>query len=206
MDDSTDWKIEDMATTQVTANMQERANYPAILSRGLEVRAGGAGDRQLLAGIDLAIPSGAFACVIGPTGCGKSTLVKALAGLLAPSGGEVLLGGHPVGRLREELPLAIGYLPQFGAFHAGLTVREILESAASLRLPRSVGPKVRREWLGHVVELSRLGPVLEQRYGTLSGGQRRRLALAEELVGDPPFLFLDELTSGLDEFSDRECR
>ncbi len=123
---------------------------------------------------------------------------------MLPTQGHVLMGGHPVAQLRQGLPLAIGYIPQFGAFHDNLSVSEILRAALDLRLPRWVDDSVREQWLSHIIELSRLGLQLDQPYRTLSGGQMRRVALAEELIGDPPFLLLDELTSGLDEFSDRE--
>lgn len=160
--------------------------------------------KRLLDRISFDIPSGNFVAIIGSSGCGKSTLVKSLAGIIQPTAGTVLLGGHEVGPLSESLPLAIGYLPQFSAFHPETTVREILITAASLRLPRSVSSTIRDQWLTKVTEIARLGSILDQRYSTLSGGQMRRVALGEELIGDPAFFFLDELTSGLDEFSDRE--
>ncbi len=162
------------------------------------------GQRLLLDGVSLTVAAGSFVGVIGPSGCGKSTLLKVLAGIRIPSGGEVFVGGYPVQTLRWELPLAMGYLPQFAAFHDELTVREVLAYAAALRLPRSVSKEQREEWLGHIVSLARLDGFYDQLCGTLSGGQRRRVALAEELVGDPQFLFLDELTSGLDPHSEEE--
>ena len=160
--------------------------------------------RLLLDGVSLTVAAGSFVGVIGPSGCGKSTLLKTLAGILPPSGGEVFVGGYPVQTLRREFPLAVGYLPQFAAFHDALTVREVLADAAALRLPRSVSKQQRDEWLEHIASLARLESFYDQPCGTLSGGQRRRVALAEELVGDPPFLFLDELTSGLDPHSEEE--
>jgi len=172
-----------------------------ILAANLEVRIGG---KRLLDGVSFDIPNGSFVAVIGSSGCGKSTLVKTLAGIIRPTNGSVLLGGHDVGALSESLPLAIGYLPQASSFHPEMTVREILETAARLPLPRSVPPNVRDQWLAKVTEIARLGPILDQQYSTLSGGQMRRIALGEELIGDPAFFFLDELTSGLDEYSDRE--
>ncbi len=150
------------------------------------------------------VSMGTFISVIGSSGCGKSTLIKTLAGLMAPASGRILFAGHSIERIREDLPLAVAYLPQFGAFHADLTVEENLRDAISLRLPGSVSREVKENWLLHIVELSGLDPLLDQPYRTLSGGQMRRMALAEQLVGDPAFLLLDELTSGLDEFSDRE--
>lgn len=172
-----------------------------ILAENLKVRIGG---KSLLDGISFEIPNGSFVAVVGSSGCGKSTLVKTLAGIIRPTDGSVLLGGHDVGALSESLPLAIGYLPQFSAFHPESTVREILTTAGRLRLPKSVPENVRSQWLTKVTEIARLGPILDQPYSTLSGGQMRRVALGEELIGDPAFFFLDELTSGLDEYSDRE--
>jgi ABC-type multidrug transport system ATPase subunit len=177
----------------------------AIHARGLNltVRARGR-DRRLLEDIDLTIPQAHFVAVIGASGCGKSTLIKCLSGQITKAAGDIRLAGHPVLQLKEQYPLAIGYLPQFAAFHEKLTVREILHNAAALRLPATVTPETRASWLGHIIDLSRIGPLLDQRYETLSGGQMRRVALAEELIGDPPFLFLDEVTSGLDPHSDQE--
>lgn len=161
-------------------------------------------DKKLLSNVNFEIEGGKFIAVIGASGCGKSTLVKALAGLIQPSSGEVLFAGRSVGDLDEELPLAVGYLPQFGAFHEQLTVQENMDAAACLRLPKQVSLERREKWVAHITELARIESFLPQAYKTLSGGQMRRMALAEELIGDPAFLLLDELTSGLDAFSDLE--
>lgn len=162
------------------------------------------GQKALLSEINFEVEAGKFIAVIGASGCGKSTLLKTLAGLIKPSSGKVLFGGHTSTDLNEHLPLAIGYLPQFAAFHNELTVAENLETAAALRLPRQVSPERRGAWLNNIIELSRIGSLLPQRYKTLSGGQMRRMALTEELIGDPSFLLLDELTSGLDPFAEEE--
>jgi len=164
----------------------------------------GSASKDLLAGISFDVAPGQFIAVIGSSGCGKSTLIKTLGGMMEPSDGKVLFAGHPVHEIKRQFPLAVGYLPQFGAFHPELTVKENLQNAVALRLPGSVSRNVRQDWLNHIVELARIGPLLDQPYRTLSGGQMRRIALAEELIGDPEFLLLDELTSGLDAFSDRE--
>jgi len=160
--------------------------------------------KRLVDRVSFDLPSGSFTAIIGPSGCGKTTLIRLLAGLRSASEGEIRLAGHAPTALRSGLPLAIGYLPQFSALHDSLTVHETLEDALALRLPRSVPAEQRHRWLGSVVELSGLSGVLDQRCETLSGGQRRRLSLAEELIGDPPFLFLDELTSGLDPHAELE--
>lgn len=161
-------------------------------------------EKKLLSDISFDVEHGKFVAVIGASGCGKSTLLKTLADLIKPASGEVFFAGRSVSDLDETLPLAIGYLPQFGAFHDSLTVRENMRIAASLRLPKTVTKKRREQWLAHITELARITPFLPQAYKTLSGGQMRRMALAEELIGDPAFLLLDELTSGLDAFSDQE--
>ena len=171
----------------------------AVMVRDVSVWAGGTqGTRKLLSGIDLDIAQGQFVAIIGASGSGKSTLLKCLAGLIAPATGEIRLAGAPVQALRESLPLAVGFLPQFGAFHEKLTVEENLRYAAELRLPASVDAATRAGWIGHIVELGGVGGFMGQECESLSGGQRRRMALTEELIGDPAFLFLDELTSGLD--------
>jgi ABC transport system ATP-binding/permease protein len=178
---------------------------PAIFVENISVVAGKGRDRrQLLLNLSTAIPASSFVSIIGASGCGKSTFLRALAGIQPISAGRVLLAGHDVEELRRQLPLAVGYLPQFGAFHGDLTVAEILGYAVALRLPASVPRATRDQWCQHIIDLARIRPFLPQKYRTLSGGQMRRIALAEELIGDPAFLFLDELTSGLDPYSEHE--
>lgn len=162
------------------------------------------GTKTLLSNVHFEVGRGKLVAVIGASGCGKSTLIKSMAGLLEPSAGQILFAGRAVQDLNEHLPLAVGYLPQFGAFHEKLTVGENLDTAAALRLPRKVGSGRRTAWMHHITDLARIDPLLPQEYRTLSGGQMRRMALAEELIGDPAFLLLDELTSGLDPFSELE--
>jgi ABC transport system ATP-binding/permease protein len=179
---------------------------PAVSVSNLAItaRGGKQGEKVLLSGINFDLEKGSFIGVIGASGCGKSTLIKALAGQVHPRAGRILFGGHSIVDIKDQYPLAVGYLPQFGAFHGELSVEENLQVAVALRLPRSVSRSVRENWVRHIIELARLQGFLSQPYSTLSGGQMRRMALAEELIGDPAFLLLDELTSGLDAFSDRE--
>jgi ABC-type multidrug transport system ATPase subunit len=184
----------------------ENTTAYAVHVSNLTITAPGGRDhaKPLLSGVNFDLEAGRFVGVIGASGCGKSTLIKALAGQIAPASGHVLFAGHSIADIKEQYPLAVGYLPQFGAFHGELTVEENLRTTVALRLPSSVSEKVREDWLLHIIELARLQGFLKQPYSTLSGGQMRRMALAEELIGDPAFLLLDELTSGLDAFSDRE--
>ena len=162
------------------------------------------GSRMLLSDISLDVAPGEFVAIIGPSGCGKSTLLRSLAGIQPLASGVATVAGHPAGTLHERYPMAIGYLSQYGAFHDDLTVGEILNFAVALRLPANISSDEKNKWLSYVIELSQLEPLLRQRYRTLSGGQMRRIALAEALIGNPPFLFLDELTSGLDPHSEEE--
>lgn len=161
-------------------------------------------NKTLLSNVNFEVERGRFIAVIGASGCGKSTLIKSMAGLIPPSAGQILFAGQSVQDLNGHLPLAVGYLPQFGAFHEKLTVGENLSTASALRLPGKVTGERREAWMHHITELARIDPLLPQEYRTLSGGQMRRMALAEELIGDPAFLLLDELTSGLDPFSELE--
>ena len=164
----------------------------------------GADQKTLLHNISLSVPEGTFLSIIGASGCGKSTLMRTIIGLQPASAGRILLAGHLRKPCARQLPLAVGYLPQFCAFHGELTVAEILDFAVSLRLPSSVPRSNREQWCEHVIDLARIRPFLHQKYRTLSGGQQRRIALAEELIGDPAILFLDQLTSGIDAESEHE--
>lgn len=159
--------------------------------------------RFLIENTSVSLPPGTFTAIVGPSGCGKSTFLKILSGIIPASSGCVALGGSAPAALKAQFPLAIGYLPQFSAFHTETTVLEALETALALRLGK-ISSKQSRDWLARVVNLTGIDGVMNQKISTLSGGQLRRLALAEELLGDPAFLFLDELTSGLDPHSERE--
>jgi len=111
-------------------------------------------NKALLSNINFEVEEGKFIAVIGASGCGKSTLIKALAGLIVPTAGKILLAGHQVEELNEHLPLAVGYLPQFGAFHEQLTVGENLETAVALRLPNKVSSERRQTWMRNIIELA----------------------------------------------------
>ena len=131
----------------------------AVFVENLSVMVGKGDDHKaLLRNISLAVPEGTFLSIVGASGCGKSTLLKTLAGILPLTAGRILLAGHEVASLRSQLPLAVGYLPQFGAFHGDLTVAEILDFAVSLRLPGSVPKATRDQWSEHVIDLARIPP------------------------------------------------
>lgn len=150
------------------------------------------GGTRILSGIDLTLHPGEMCALIGPSGAGKSTLIRVLLGLWDADEGRVSLGSNPVSDAA-----ALGYVPQDDALHRSLSVRRELSYAAELRMPEvGHGERSRRvdEVIGHVGLAERA----ETKIRRLSGGQRKRVALALELLTRPPLLILDEPTSGLD--------
>ena len=127
---------------------------------------------------------------LGPNGAGKTTTLRAVLGLVRPTGGRALIEGVPFDRLRDPVRTVGGAL-ETGAFHPGRSGRaHLLAVAAAARLaPRRVE---------EVVELVELAPVARRRVRTYSLGMRQRLALATALLGDPRALVLDEPANGLD--------
>ena len=157
--------------------------------------------RRLLEEVSAKFPAGHFAAVLGPSGCGKTTLLKLVCGI---ADGEEEGGVHWKGRdLAEEdfSPSEIAYVPQFSVAHEQLTVRESVEFAMRLRV------RDRDDMAASVdaiLDEVRLRTLEDRRVGVLSGGQRRRLALAMELTSRPEILLCDEVTSGLDPRSEDE--
>ncbi|MCB9744263.1 MAG: ABC transporter ATP-binding protein [Alphaproteobacteria bacterium] len=151
-----------------------------------------AGSFKILQGISFTLHPGEMCGIIGPSGAGKSTLIKVLLGLRRPDPGEVTLGGGPV-----QSAGPVGYVPQDDALHRSLRVAETLEYAARLRLPEldTEGRAARIDEVCREVGLEERRGV---RVGRLSGGQRKRVSVALELLTRPPLLILDEPTSGLD--------
>ncbi len=161
----------------------------ALTLRGVDVRAG---SFQILHGVSLALRPGELCGLIGPSGAGKSTLIKVLLGLRKPAAGDAKLGGGPV---TDAGP--IGYVPQDDALHRTLTVAQTLDYASALRLPGATDTE-RQDRIDQVCRQVGLSERLGVRVGRLSGGQRKRVSVALELLTRPPVLILDEPTSGLD--------
>ena len=152
-----------------------------IRARGLERRFG---DKRVLAGLDLDVAAGGFVAVTGPNGSGKSTLLALLAGLLAPTGGELAIEAR-----REE----VGYLA-----HEPLVYRE-LSALENLELyGRLYRVAERRERIGMLLERYGLWPVRHERVSAYSRGMAQRLALCRTLLHDPSLVLLDEPYSALD--------
>ncbi|RCH65714.1 FHA domain-containing protein [Streptomyces sp. SDr-06] len=161
------------------------------------------GRRTLLDQVSFPVGAKCLLAVVGPSGAGKSTLLNALTGLRPANGGTVLYDGRDLYRDYAELRQRIGLVPQDDILHAQLTVRRALGYAAELRFPQDTEKAERRARVDEVIR--ELG--LEQRVGqpihSLSGGQRKRVSVALELLTKPSLLFLDEPTSGLDPGMDR---
>lgn len=160
---------------------------PAIQAIGLRKHFG---PIHAVDGIDLAFPPGRIYGLLGPNGSGKTTLIRLLAGLASPTAGEARILGT---RMPDRPTLGkVGYMPQAEALYPDLSVGENIGFFATLQGVRGSAA------IDRILDLVELGsrkgaPVLE-----LSGGMRRRLSLAITLVHEPPILFLDEPTVGVD--------
>jgi ABC-type sugar transport system ATPase subunit len=148
-----------------------------------------------LADIDLAIPAGAYAVLMGRTGTGKTTILEAICGLRQVAGGTIRLMGADVTRLAPAAR-GVGYVPQDRALFRTMTVREHLAFALVIRRwPRDA---VARR-VSELAELLGLGHLLERKPSGLSGGEEQRVALGRALAAKPPILCLDEPLSALDD-------
>jgi ABC-type multidrug transport system ATPase subunit len=160
------------------------------------------GRTQILRNLSFVVRPRELVALMGPSGAGKSTLLKALVGLIEPSWGSVLIDGVDLTREPVRARQAIGYVPQDDIVHCDLTVREALRYGAILRLPPDTSQdeiESRIAVLLNDLEISRAADVIigsADRPG-ISGGQRKRVNLALELLARPPLLILDEPTSGL---------
>ncbi|HTZ23617.1 MAG TPA: ATP-binding cassette domain-containing protein [Streptosporangiaceae bacterium] len=165
---------------------------PAIFTEGLVKRYG---KTTALAGLDIAVPPGMVQGVLGPNGAGKTTLIRILATLLRPDAGRALVGGLDVTRQPDKVRNLIALTGQFAAVDEDLTGREnLLLIARLLELSR----KAARRRADELLERFGLAEAAGRLAKTYSGGMRRRLDLAMGLAGEPPVLFLDEPTTGLD--------
>lgn len=149
-----------------------------------------------LDGVDLALGTGVHG-LLGPNGAGKTSLLRVLATVARPAAGEVRLLGLTPGTHRErtEIRRRLGYLPQEFGHYPSFTVRDTLGYFAWLKeLPGAKAPAA----VERAAELLGLGPSLDRKLGTLSGGAVRRVGIAQAVLGGPKLLLLDEPTAGLD--------
>lgn len=143
------------------------------------------------------IPAKSLLAVMGPSGCGKSTLLKALNGDAPPSSGQVLISGLELSEHFDYLKTQIGYVPQDDIVHRELTVEQSLYYAAKLRLEHATNEFIQQK-INQVLKDLNIEHIRKNLVGNISGGQRKRVSIAVELLTDPLILFLDEPTSPLD--------
>src|SRR6266568_288101 len=180
----------------------DESNFIRIDAQGL--RKSGNNNVTLLNNISISIPPRKFVALVGGSGAGKSTLMDALNGLRPAQQGKVLYNGQDYYHNLAAFSTQIGYVPQDDIVHRDLTVERALYYAAKLRLPRDFTNEQIEQRIKEVledVEMTRRRKLLVKK---LSGGQRKRVSIALELLANPSIFFLDEPTSGLDPGLDRK--
>ena len=190
-----------MKTSQSDTSATASAGSLSLKVEGLAVSAGDSG-LELLKDISLSVKPGEFVCVLGPSGAGKTTLVRTLLGQLTPSKGEIRFGSLRVSGDSELLNGLIGYVPQKEIVHDELPVGRALQYAAKLRLPPSMSRKEIAERIHRIETDVGISHLHETPVGNLSGGESKRVSLAVELLSLPRILIVDEATSSLDPASD----
>jgi ABC-type multidrug transport system ATPase subunit len=190
------WLLEGKGLT-----VTNRRGSPNLEARGLTVRVPGR-EKPILDRVSFSFKPGQFVCVLGPSGAGKSTLVRCMQGLLPASGGSLLFGGDPIHSNPAILNGLIGYTPQQMSLRETLTVRQLVRFAAELRLPKDTSAGEIDTRVDGALAAMAVDHLRGQKIASLSGGERKRVELASELVVDPVILLVDEATSSLDPASE----
>jgi ABC-2 type transport system ATP-binding protein len=170
--------------------MSDQSHTPVIAVQGLEKSFK---DVHVLRGVDLEIARGSIFALLGSNGSGKTTTVKILSALLKADAGTVMVNGYDVATRGAQVRESISLTGQFTAVDEILTGRENLVLVARLRRQPD-----RRRVAEDLLARFSLTDAGGRRVGTYSGGMKRRLDIAMSLIGDPPIIFLDEPTTGLD--------
>lgn len=162
------------------------------------------GGKQILKDVTFGVPQKSLIGVIGPSGSGKSTLLKALTGYRPANQGDVLYDNRNLYKQFAELRQRIGLVPQDDILHKELKVSTALKYAAKLRFPGDTAESERAARIDEVLRELKLDIHKDKKITSLSGGQRKRVSVALELLTKPSLIFLDEPTSGLDPGMDRD--
>jgi ABC-type multidrug transport system ATPase subunit len=158
----------------------------------------GGGSIKLLDDVSLTVQPNEFVGLLGPSGAGKSTLMDSLNGMRPATSGFVLVNNLDLYRHLDSLKQSIGYVPQDDIIHRELTVYRTLYYVARLRLSSDVSTKEIDQIINEVMDVTGLAERRDVPVSQLSGGQRKRVSIAVELITKPSVIFLDEPTSGLD--------
>ena len=169
----------------------------AVAVKGLSRRFG---DFVAVDRIDLTVARGEIFGFLGPNGAGKSTTIRMLCGLLAPTGGGGTVGGFDIVTQPEEIKRTIGYMSQRFSLYDDLTVEENIDFFGGIYGVPAVKKEERKAWVLQMAALTERRSAITR---TLPGGFKQRLALGCAILHEPPILFLDEPTSGVDPLSRR---
>jgi len=179
-------------------NAKDLSDELAICTKGIQkIFINGKTTTKILNKIDLAIPSKSLLAIMGPSGCGKTTLMNTLNGVSPATNGKVYLFGQELISNYEYLKTQIGYVPQDDTIHRQLTVRQSLYYTAKLRLNNLTDIEIDTK-IDKILDQLGVLHVKNNLISKISGGQRKRVCIALELLSDPLILFLDEPTSPLD--------
>jgi ABC transport system ATP-binding/permease protein len=178
--------------------LQQSADDGEVTVTAQELVVTVAGGKVLLDRVSFAMPEKCLVGVIGPSGAGKSTLLAAMTGMRPANAGTVLYDNRDLYEDYAELRHRIGLVPQENILHTQLTARRALQYSAELRFPTDTTAAERDARVTEVMEELGLSKHAETRADRLSGGQLKRMNVAQELLTSPSLLFLDEPTSGLD--------
>ncbi len=167
------------------------------ITKEVKNRSGG-GMLRLLDNVSLSVQPNEFVGLLGPSGAGKSTLMDAMNGMRPASSGSILINNLDLYQHLDSLKQSIGYVPQDDIIHRELTVYRTLYYVAKLRLSSDVSATEIKQIIDEVMDVTGLSERRNVPINQLSGGQRKRVSIAVELITKPSVIFLDEPTSGLD--------
>ena len=194
-----------MATDSTPSAAAERKVSAAVVGHGLE-RSFGEGSAQVhaLRGVDVSFGRGSFSAIMGPSGSGKSTLMHILAGLDAPTGGEVEIAGTRLGGLSDREMTQLRR-ERIGFVFQSYNLLPVLSAEENIVLPQTIGGgRPDPAWLETLIATVGLGARRTHRPSELSGGQQQRVAVARALISRPDVVFADEPTGNLDSTSGHE--
>ena len=178
--------------------MINNANPHAVVVENLEKRFG---DFVAVDRVSFQVQKGEVFGFLGPNGAGKSTTIRMLCGILRPSGGSGTVAGFDIRTQPEQIKANIGYMSQKFSLYQDLTVEENIDFYSGVYCIPREKKRARKEW---VIEMSGLAEHRRQPTAILSGGWKQRLALGCAILHEPPIVFLDEPTSGVDPISRRQ--